>query len=431
MSQQTSTSTPNLFDLYRQYVSNTEPPLIFHRWAFLGCVSAMLGRNCWLPFGAVGRIFPNQFIMLIGDPGTRKSTAIKIASRLLAKTGYDKFAGSKTSKEKFLADLENPQEDSATEVSSAAIMDNLLGSSITDPREVFICADEFNDFMRAGDLEFHSMLGALWDWDNEESPYTYRLKNSKSISIYQPTINLLGGNTHTNFAEMFPPQALGQGFLSRMLLIYSEPSRRKIAFPEPPDEAIEKILIRRMAEIKARIIGKMVLTPKAKEIVTYLYNSYEPMDDIRFISYSTRRYTHLLKLCVICAACRMSTTIDVEDVIEANSILSYAESFMPAALGEFGRSKHAAVQQRILELLRSRTSPLEPPEIWRHVSNELERQDDLLKILHGLEQAGKVIYIKHTTKGVPFGFIARRAVVDTSKHYQRVDQLPEYRDARE
>jgi hypothetical protein len=420
-------SQPSLFDVYLQYVSNTEPPIIFHRWAFIGCVSALLGRNVWLPFGAVGRIFPNQFIMLIGDPGTRKSTAIKIASRLLAKTGYDKFAGNKTSKEKFLADLEGQDDAADPRVSSADAMTALLGSTVTDPREVFICADEFNDFMRAGDLEFHSMLGALWDWDNEETPYTYRLKNSKSISIYQPTVNLLGGNTHTNFAEMFPPQALGQGFLSRMI---SEPSRRKIAFPEPPDAGLEQVLLRRFAQIKAKIVGKMTLSPRAKEVITYLYNSYDPLDDIRFVSYSTRRYTHLLKLCVICAASRFSMEIDYCDVVEANSILSYAENFMPTALGEFGRSKNSAVQQKVLEFLRASREPIDIGDIWRQVSNELERSEDLQRLMTGLQQAGKVQYIKRVNPNAPFGFVALRPTVETTALHKNVSILPEYRDAR-
>jgi hypothetical protein len=45
----------------------------------------------------------------------------------------------------------------------------------------------------AGNLDFLSTLGALWDWDDEGATYKQRFKNSKSISIFQPTISLLGG----------------------------------------------------------------------------------------------------------------------------------------------------------------------------------------------------------------------------------------------
>lgn len=418
----------SVFEKYLSFVRQTEPPVMFHRWSFLGCMGAMLGRNVWLPFGTF-RIFPNQFIMLIGDPGSRKSTAIKLAAQILTKSGYSSFAANKTSKEKFLLDLEGVEEDgSPTVQSNHSIMESLLGSGVGDPKEVFICADEFNDFMRTGDLEFHSMLGGLWDWDNESVPYTYRLKNSRSVSIFQPTISLLGGNTHTNFAEMFPPQAIGQGFISRLLLIYSEPSGRRNAFPEPPNEAQELSLIRDLQQIKATIRGPVSLHPKAKEILTYLYNTYEGIDDIRFVSYNTRRYTHLLKLCIIIAACRCSTTIESPDVIEANSILAFAEVHMPAALGEFGRAKNSAVQQRILEYLRSENSPIELNDIWKQVSTDIERSDDLQRILQGLAQAGKIKYIKKLGSN-PSGFIAIRPTVKTSQLYQAVERLPEYQDA--
>ena len=102
-------STNTLFDLYFEYVKDTESPKIFHRWSLIASVGALLGRQYYMPFGTT-RIFPNQYIMLIGNPGTRKSSAIKTAKKILAHTGYDTFAAEKTTKEKFLLDLEGAPE---------------------------------------------------------------------------------------------------------------------------------------------------------------------------------------------------------------------------------------------------------------------------------------------------------------------------------
>ena len=89
-------SKVNLFDMYFKYVEGTEPPAVFHRWAIIGAVGAMLGRQVWFPFGS-SRLFPNKYIMFVGDPGTRKSTAIKRATKLISLAGYDKFSGQKSS----------------------------------------------------------------------------------------------------------------------------------------------------------------------------------------------------------------------------------------------------------------------------------------------------------------------------------------------
>src|SRR3990172_5559706 len=96
----------DLFDLYFKYVEGTEPPAVFHRWSIVGCIGAYLGRQMWLPFGG-SRLFPNQYIMFVSDPGTRKSTAIKRAAKLIGAAGFDKFGAQKTSMEKFLLDLQD------------------------------------------------------------------------------------------------------------------------------------------------------------------------------------------------------------------------------------------------------------------------------------------------------------------------------------
>lgn len=422
----TNKEAPDLFSMYFDLVKDTEPPLIFHRWSLISCLGAMLGRQTWLPFGAF-RIFPNQYLMLIGDPGTRKSTAIKLARKMISRAGYSKFAAEKTTKEKFLLDLEGLEDGGDNTVSNSAVMENLFGQGVNDlePKEVYIVADEFNDFMRCGDLEFHSMLGALWDYDDETTPYKQRLKNSKSISIYQPTINILGGNTHTGFAEMFPPQAIGQGFLSRMLLVFSEPSSRRIAHPEPLSPEKEKAFIELLTEIKTSINGPMAHTTKAKEILSVLYNTYQGFADVRFTSYFTRRYTHLWKLSIICAAVKKKMTVDVGEIVLANTILTYTEHFMPKALGEFGKAKNADVANKILAMLQKTYKPVDQGEIWKQVSSDLDRTEDLGKLLSGLQTAGKIQWVPKTASGVQ-GWLIVRKHLGNQQLYVDFNLLQEY-----
>jgi hypothetical protein len=414
---------PDLFDLYFEYTKNTEATTIHHRWSMVGCLSALLGRQVWLPFGEF-RIFPNQYIMLIGESGARKSTAIKMAKKVLSAHGYKNFSAEKTTKEKFLLDLEGLEEASDAEVANTQVMQNLgLGDiHASEPKEVFIVADEFNDFMRTGDTEFHSMLGALWDWDDETKGYTQRLKNSKSVSIYQPTINLLGGNTHVGFADMFPPASLGQGILSRMLLIFAEPSGRKIAFPEPADAAIRAQLSGLLTQIKEKIQGPMKMTDKAKDMMQTIYNSYSGVTDIRFNSYNTRRYTHLWKMCILVAAARLKMEVGVAEVLYANTVLAYAEHFMPRALGEFGKSKNSEVAGKILQVLEKAGHALTVDQLWEQVQSDLDKMQDLALLLEGLRQADKIQYVKELR-----AFIPKRKVLSTKEVYVDYNLLREFK----
>lgn len=416
------TQKQDLFDLYFEYTKNTEATVLHHRWSLIGCLGALLGRQTYLPFGEF-RIFPNQYLMLIGESGARKSTAIKMAKKILSAHGYKNFSAEKTTKEKFLLDLEGLEEVSDTQVSNIQVMESmgLGGPGDSLPKEVFIVADEFNDFMRAGDTEFHSMLGTLWDWDDETNSYKQRLKNSKSISIHQPTINLLGGNTHVGFADMFPPASLGQGILSRMLLIFAEPSGKKIAFPEPASPELRSRLVSLLGEIQEKIHGPMTMTPEAKGMMQTIYHSYTGVNDIRFNSYNTRRYTHLWKMCILVAASRLKMEVGKSEVLYANTVLAYAEHFMPRALGEFGKSKNSEVAGKILQVLERSLTPLTVEQIWQQVQSDLERQQDLAVILEGLRQAEKIQYIKEVR-----GFAPKRKTLSSKEVFVDWNLLREY-----
>lgn len=415
-----------VFDKYFEYVKETEPPLVFHRWSLISCIGAALGRQFTLPFGDF-RITPTQYIMLIGDPGTRKSTAIKLAKKILNSAGYDKFSAERTSKEKFLLDLEGVEGDDGHVADTNAAMRNLFGDDFvaTDPREVFICADEFNEFVGSSNLEFLSLLGSLWDWDDAANPFKQRLKTSRSVTIYQPTISILAGNTHAGFNEAFPPQALGQGFMSRLLLVYGESSGKKIAFPTKPPEHLRNELISIMSDIRANVQGEAVMTGKARSMLEVIYRTFEGLEDARFKHYSTRRFTHLLKLCLVVAASRVSSEINAEDVLLANTLLAFTEHKMPQAMGEFGKAKNADVAARVISILAASNKPVDLAELWKQCQSDLDKPEDLNKLLAGLTQGGKIQYVPRQATGGVQGYLIVRKVLNNSQVYVDYSLLKE------
>lgn len=407
----------NLFDVYFRYVDRTEAPLIFHRWSLLSCLGAYLGRQYWFPFGDF-RIFANMYVMLMGDPGTRKSSAIKMARKILSSTGYETFSAERTSKEKFLLDLEGLEDESGKILNANDAMRNLFGEDATggEPREVFVCADEFNEFVGSGNLEFLSLLGSLWDWDDENKPFKQRLKTSRSVNIWQPTISILGGNTHAAFAEAFPPQSIGQGFLSRLILVHGEASGKKITFPVAPPESMKRQLTDMFLAIKQTVTGEARMTDKARGMLETIYRTYEGIDDVRFKHYSTRRFTHLLKLCLLCSAARVSTEIGAHDVLLANSLLAFTEHRMPQALGEFGKAKNADIAGRLIAVLSEAKQPIDIPDLWKHVSSDLDKMEDLGKIMSGLLQANKVQWATGA-KGTAKGYLIMRKSLSSKQVY--------------
>lgn len=380
------------FEKYIQYINETECPIFYHRWCSLGVISTILGRRFYFQHGHF-TVNPNMYVMLIGTPGTRKTTAVKIAQKLVAETGFKYFAAEKTSKEKFLLDLgeQNGYDDTGEDVLEANLWGNDdVNYETREPAELLIAADEFNNFIGNGNMEFISLLGSLWDYSGV---YENRIKGGKSVKIPNPTINILAGNTPTGFALAFPPDVLGQGFFSRLLLIYGEPTGKKITFPEPPCPQMRLELVARLDQIKATCVGPASITPEAKHLLDKIYKSYESLEDIRFESYCQRRFTHLLKLCLITSASRISKEISSDDVIYANTILTHTEHLMPKALGEFGKSRYSDVSHKIMALLDRATKPVTPKEIIQAVHQDVDGVHVVVDILKGLATADKVFTI--------------------------------------
>lgn len=392
----------DFISLYLAYTSETECPTFFHRWTAVTSLSAYLGRQIHFNHGHF-TLYPNLYTMLIGSPGTKKSSAIKIGAKLLKQAGYKTFAAKKTRQEKFLQDLAEQSEklallaaDGLGDVAGFDILDqNLFGASLEEadnytdkpPAECFIAADEFNNFIGLGNLDFVSILGELWDY---EGVYDYKLKNSKSVYIPNPTLTILGGNTPTGFAQAFPTESIGQGFFSRLLLIYGEPSGVKYTFPPSPNLELQTQLIELLHEIKEKVKGEMVMSDEAMKLLDSIYKTWGGIEDIRFEHYANRRLTHLLKLCLVVVASRLGNTIELEDVIYANTLLTFTEQLMPKALGEFGKAKNSEVVHKIMAVIDKARTPINFREIWKAVHQDVDNRNMLVEILGNLQVAEKI-----------------------------------------
>jgi hypothetical protein len=393
----------DFFTEYIQYCGKTEVPAIFNRWAAIAGLGAFLGRQYHFDHGHFN-IYPNVYCMLIGSAGTRKGTAIKLMRKLLEKTGYNKFAAERTSKEKFLLDLAG--EGGSDLLTPEQLLDqNLFGDDAAKPDcEMFVAIDEFNDFIGNGNIEFISMLGNMWDYNGL---YSNRIKTGKSVEINNPTISIIGGNTPTGFSLAFPTDILGQGFFSRLLLIYADRTDRRITFPPPPPPESTERILSQLKRVKQTAIGSARLEAGAERLLDKIYQRNSAIDDVRFESYSNRRFTHLLKLTILASAARSSSRIAETDVIYANTILSAAEHAMPRALGEFGKAKHSDVSHKIIQLAEATHTILTFKEIWKHVSNDLEKMADLGTLLQNLVAAEKLQLVPGNK-----GFLPRRKILE-------------------
>jgi len=427
---------PNLIESYLDFFSETEPPTLFNRWCIVGGIGALLGRNAWVQHGHK-KIYSNQYIMLVGESGSRKSTAIKTFLRpLLEAAGYKTIAANKTSKEKFLSDLEmgmdkvnDPEEMMDVTKTSGGkhgsrhnpTMRELFGiKNSQEPSECLVMSDDFNIFIGHGNIEFIEMLTDLWDY---EGIYSARTKTGKSVLVPNPTLSMVLGDTQLGISMAFPTEVIGQGFFSRLIQVFSDPSGRRITFPPPPDSTKKKVLVESLIWLRREFRGPVPIDPMAMVALDDIYQNWKDIDDVRFKSYSQRRFDHLLKLSMCCAAARREKYINTRTVEYANTILHYTESFMPKALGEFGKARNSDVNAKILELLEKSEIPVSVEILWTQLSRDLESTAELGRVLSGMQDAKKLQQVKG-------GFLPFKKEIRFDFPHCKVLQLREYCEQR-
>ena len=376
--------TPLLKDIIK-LAENQEAADFSYLWAGLSCIAAQLARNVYIPFGN-GKIYPNLYVMFVGDPGKRKSTAIKDLKKRIKAAGYQNICGDKVTMQKYLLDLAGVGEGS---IEDSNITEFNLGITLgtNDYVESYINQDEFSDFIGINNYPFISLLGNFWDIDE---PYVYRTKNGQSIEIPSPIVNILGATTPSQFNTIFPPAISEQGFLSRLIIVNIPESKRKIARPLPSDASVIEKVVDGLKAVR-KLSGELVMSDAVWDKLEEIYLSWKPVEDTRFAHYSTRRHTQLLKLCILATCSRYTIEMSVDDVVFANTLLSFTEHFMPQALGQFGKNKDGDVNSKVISYLRSSFPTAKSlQDIIIPISTETDVLS-LQKILTNLVVAEKVV----------------------------------------
>lgn len=291
------------------------------KWAAIYSVAAALERRVWVRTKN-SVTYPNIYVLFVAPPGVGKSAAIEAAEPLVLSLEDHHFGASSLTKaamidelkdatRRFIRPTENPP---IVQFNSLALFSSELGVLIPEY-----------------DREFMATLTDLWDClSYKERRRTKDLK----IVIEHTQLNLLAACTPAYLMSVLPEGAWDQGFLSRVLLVYSgETILGEMFAEEKTQEQEAKALRARLKEIgNSDFYGKMSFTEEAKTFYSNWYkNGQQPQPDHpKLLNYSTRRPRHLLKLCMIASANDSNSLIIEQSHVEvALDWLIEAEFFMP------------------------------------------------------------------------------------------------------
>lgn len=385
---------PDWLSAYEEYNENTESAKVFHRWAGITTIGAVLRRKIHFNFGRI-KVYPNLFVVFVAEPGVaRKTQAITFAEEILTAVYGINLSADSVTPQALLEDIELAAD-------TAVMVDGtqLRHSSLT------IFSGEFESFL-GQKKENSKMIVTLTDlYDCKARPFKYRTKHSGSNVVPLPFLNMLAATTPESLANCFPRIAIGGGLSTRITFIWASGKAKKVDVPEIEPERLDmqEKLIRDLSVI-ARHSGGYDFDKESREWWRVFYEGYEERDPARlckdpsFIGWYSRKPILMLKIGTIIAASRgIDLVITSADFERALGYLEDAERTMANAFSAVGKSEVTAevdMVRKIIERAGAITEKKLRRMVWRDID---DRKFD--NVIDTIAKGGEVRRSYHSPDG--------------------------------
>lgn len=317
----TERKLPSWLNSFCELLEGAPSPQLFIKWAGIATLAGAMERRLWTHSYNMN-LYPNLFIFLVGSPGGGKTVPIKEAVRPLWKSVPEFFV-------------------SPTSMTSASLSDDLnsakrhiIRPAATPPyvefNSLLIALNELSVMFPSYDAEIMNRFTDLYDCDVYEE--TRRAKSIK-ISIPHAQVNIIAATTPSYLNELLPAGAWDQGFISRVIMIFSAEKIVKPLFEiRNKNLGLFKSLSDDLRVIE-RLYGKFRWEEEAAKAIEAWNGAGGPPtpDHPKLQHYSSRRTAHLLKLCMVCSMSRLGNEllVTIEDYQLALNWLLEAEFYMP------------------------------------------------------------------------------------------------------
>lgn len=315
---------------FLEYTEGIQSPEPFRRWAAICAIAGALERKVWIRSMKMD-LYPNLYVFLVGPPGLGKSNALHECEQLWRELGTHNVAPVSLTKAAFIDELSH----ASRIINQTKQINSLL-----------VAVGELGALIPGYDPDFFNALTYLYDGRHyEESRRTIK----EPIVIHEPLVNILACCTPSFLTSLMPIQAWEQGFLARVIIIYSDDTTKIKPLDlmddvKRQDEGLRLALLHDLKEIASEThYRKLQFTQEAATLMDNWHESKGPwaitndskfgngrLSHPRLQHYNTRRSAHLLKLCMI-ASCDRSNQdhITAEDFRTALDWLFEAEGAMP------------------------------------------------------------------------------------------------------
>lgn len=221
---------------FEQYTEGNECPQTFRTWGALTALSNLVAGRVWADQG-IFTVFPNMYVVFVGEPGSKKSTAMRMSYNVIKQFKKITPAPASMTKEamvQMMAIDDSPckavfkYQDKPVHFTQLAVYANELVNLINSGGNPGAMIDFFTD---------------VWDLGADE--WRDKTKNKGDHTIIRPFITITGCMTYESIKIMQNLKIISSGMTRRCLFIHGSLPDKPVAFPnlqEYQKEAFKRMI---------------------------------------------------------------------------------------------------------------------------------------------------------------------------------------------
>lgn len=325
----------NWIDSYMEYTMEQESPKCFHQWVGIAMISAVLGRNIYIP-RVKYTTHPNLYIILVaGSAKCRKSVSISV--------GKDLLYG-----------LKEPPTIFAQKITTEALIEALDKSKKNDCCFGLILASELSVFLGSDAIK-SGIIPALTDLYDSPRDWVYHTRGRGKESLHNVTLSMLGASTKDWLRASIPAEAIGGGFTSRIIFVFEDEPSKLVLFGagDAHLQTLKSDLIFDLEDMR-KIRGEVKFTDGAKGAAWEWYQEEScKIHDEKVDGYFGRKHDTMFKVATILAVASSSDLLVCEPHIhKALELLERNEQYLNSVMESVVSTSFGGNTDKIFHMIK-------------------------------------------------------------------------------
>lgn len=382
----------NFIANFVNYAKGCEAPESFVTWAAVSTLASLVSRRVWVNQGYF-TIYPNLYVVLVGLPGDRKTTAMVMSSDVIQAVNEIIKATDPT------ATVMPMSADCVTKEALCKYMvSNCIRKFSYKGKErqytpITLCLTELTHFLGTGNSA-HMIDFLVTIFDREV--YETKTKNKGDDLIPGPFLNILACTTPAAITRYLKEDVISGGFSRRALFVYETDPGTPIAWPEVSKESSDALKAcidwgKKLQDVS----GEFTPEPGFKEWYTPWYDklfseSRQPQETMTR-GYFRSKHIQAFKIAMMVALAESTDLILTVDHFKiALEMLERLEKNLPKVYEGMGRNELNAVAAKVMQLIDMAGQPIPEKKILSEMFRDADTRE-LYGILEHLKRVGKIV----------------------------------------